>query len=123
MAIEMIFICSEIVEFVCTSEVLVKLGGFMKRNHKKNGSHMGRMELKYCEHCGSLWVRLSGTETLYCEKCLPKVAELPPQKKNTGRLQLPVAKAALVERYQGDDEEFLEIDTDELEFEAAGGVA
>jgi hypothetical protein len=105
-------------------EVLVKLGGVMKRNHKKDSGHAVRMELKYCEHCGSLWMRVTGTEAVYCENCQPKVAELPPpQKKNPGRLQLPVAKTALVERYEGDAEELLEMDLDELEFEAAGGVA
>jgi hypothetical protein len=105
-------------------ELLVKSGAFMKRNHKKDSSHAVRMELKYCEHCGSLWLRPSGTEAIYCENCQPKVAELPaPQKKNPGRLQLPVAKTALVEEYQSDDEEFLELDLAELDLQAAGGVA
>ena len=96
----------------------------MKRNHKKGSSHAVRMELKYCEHCGSLWMRVSGTVTVYCENCQPKVAELPsPDKKNPGRLQLPVGKTALVGRYEDDEEELFEIDLEELDLEAAGGVA
>ena len=35
------------------------------------------MELKYCERCGALWVRLCGDEEVYCGSCRPLVAELP----------------------------------------------
>lgn len=94
----------------------------MKRNHN-NRKHAVRMELKYCEHCGSLWLRRSGSETVYCENCQPRVAELPPGNKKPGRIQLPIASPAVVERYTDGDQEFIEIDSDELEFEAAGGVA
>ena len=94
----------------------------MKRNHRKQADEM-RMELKYCEHCGSLWLRRSGTERVYCESCQPKVAELPPPKKSPGRVQLPVARTAVVERYGQHDSEFGEIDVEDLDFEAAGGVA
>jgi hypothetical protein len=96
----------------------------MKRNHKNNRKHAGRMELKYCEHCGSLWLRASGSGTVYCEKCQPKVAELPPPcKKNPGRIQLPLARHAVIERYGEADQKFLEIESDEFDLEAAGGVA
>jgi Zn-finger nucleic acid-binding protein len=92
----------------------------MRRNSRKENNAM-RMELKYCEHCGGLWLRPSGTEGVYCESCQPKIAELPPAKKSPGRVQLPVARRAEVERYS--KAESVEIDVDELEFEAAGGVA
>jgi hypothetical protein len=94
----------------------------MKRNRKNNSNNLTRMELKYCEHCGSLWLRPSGAETVYCDACQPKVAELPPTKKNPGRLLLPTAKTALIERYGDVDEEFIETDS-ELDFDAVGGVA
>jgi Zn-finger nucleic acid-binding protein len=92
------------------------------RNRKKENDAV-RVELKYCEHCGSLWLRPGGTELVYCESCQPKVAELPPPKKSPGRVQLPVAKRAVVERYSQQEQEFVEMDVDELDFEAVGGVA
>jgi Zn-finger nucleic acid-binding protein len=94
----------------------------MKRNHRKENDAV-RMELKYCERCGGLWLRTSGTEAVYCESCQGKIAELPPVKKSSGRVQLPVARRAVVERYSKPDPEFVEIEVDELDFEAAGGVA
>src|SRR5438445_54904 len=42
----------------------------MKSNH--GGKDSVRMELKYCEHCGGLWVREGGAG-VYCEKCRAKV--------------------------------------------------
>lgn len=77
-----------------------------------------RMELKYCERCGGLWVRESGAGTAYCEKCQPKVADLPIPKKKPGKLTLPVGPRAEVEGYG------VEISKDELrDLEAVGGVA
>jgi hypothetical protein len=88
----------------------------MKRSHK-NHNETTRMELKYCEHCGSLWLRESGAERVYCDQCLPEVKELPVPKKRPGRVMLPVGSSPLVEDYR------VESDTEEVEFEAAGGVA
>ena len=56
----------------------------MTRNHKENGNV--RMELKYCEHCGGLWVREGGGGA-YCEKCEEKVAG---QAFRLGHPQVPV---------------------------------
>ena len=55
----------------------------MKRNHggKKNSSV--RMELKYCEHCGGLWVR-EGGGGVYCDKCQGKISEMPIPKEEAG---------------------------------------
>lgn len=87
----------------------------MKSNH--GGKDSVRVELKYCEHCGGLWVREGGAG-VYCEKCQDKVADLPIPKKKSGRVVLPVAKNPVV----GDrgPEPPMENDYD---FEAAGGVA
>lgn len=92
----------------------------MKRDLRKENDAV-RMELKYCEHCGGLWLRPSGTEAVYCESCQPKVAELPPAKKSPRRVQLPVARRAMVERYSKPDPEFVEIDEHEPGLEEAGG--
>lgn len=84
----------------------------MKRHCDENGKEMVRVELKYCERCGGLWVRECGTG-VYCESCQRSVNELPIPKKKPQRVTLPVQRKTLVERYV----------KDELEFEAAGGVA
>jgi hypothetical protein len=36
-----------------------------------------RMELKYCERCGGLWLRPAGSGSSYCESCAAAMAELP----------------------------------------------
>jgi hypothetical protein len=69
-----------------------------------------RVELKYCERCGGLWVRERGTGDVYCGKCQGKVAELPIPKKKPGRIILPVGTPTVV-KAEADD------------FETAGGVA
>ena len=37
----------------------------------------GRVELKYCERCGSLWLRQSGMREAYCGQCQSQMRELP----------------------------------------------
>lgn len=88
----------------------------MKRNHKREKGEV-RVELKYCEHCGGLWVRERGGGEVYCEKCRPKVADLPVAKKKPGKVALPVRPRIVVEEYKS------EIDEEMNDFEAAGGVA
>jgi len=92
----------------------------MKRNdgNKKNEV---RVELKFCEHCGSLWVRECGGGVVYCENCQPKVADLPVPKKRPGRLRLPVGPRTLVEDMAEETER--EIGDGETGLEAVGGVA
>ncbi len=84
----------------------------------KKGEKARRVELKYCEHCGGLWIREGGAG-VYCGKCQPKVDDLPiPRKKRVGKICLPVGPKTVVgevrpvERYE-----------DGEELEAAGGVA
>lgn len=88
----------------------------MKSHHSDREIRSTRMELKYCEHCGGLWVREGGAG-VYCEKCQPKVTDLPaPKTKPGSKVILPVAKRTVIE-----DQE-LPVRNEE-EFEAAGGVA
>jgi len=90
----------------------------MSSNHENGRKGAVGVELKYCEHCGGLFVREKGEGLVYCEKCQPKVADLPiPKKKNPGRLQLPVRRRTLVEKYRVD------VDDDANDLEAVGGVA
>ena len=44
-------------------------------------SHFPKMELKYCERCGGLWIRPLGGEEVYCGKCAKAIEELPPVKR------------------------------------------
>jgi ribosomal protein L37AE/L43A len=97
----------------------------MKGKREVSGDDMVRMELKYCEHCGGLWLRRSGVGTVYCEKCKSKVAELPAPKKKPGRIFLPVQRTSVIEGFEHEIEEneMHEIDADDLDFEAAAGGA
>jgi len=38
-----------------------------------------RVELKYCERCGGLWLRAAGMAIAYCPPCSREIAELPPR--------------------------------------------
>jgi hypothetical protein len=73
-------------------------GGVMRPKSEGEGTEVG-MELKYCEHCGGLWVRERGTGIVYCDKCQSKVADLPAPRKRRGRLILPVRPHTAVEGY------------------------
>jgi len=90
----------------------------MSRSDKNGKKGPVSVELKYCEHCGGLFVREKSVGALYCEMCKPKVADLPiPKRKNPGRLQLPVGRRAEVEKHR------TERDCDTNDLEAAWGVA
>ena len=89
----------------------------MRSDHNGEGNVVG-VELKYCEHCGGLWVRECGAGTVYCERCQPKVADLPAAKAKSRRPELPVRPHTAVEDYE------FEIDGEDFrDLEAAGGVA
>jgi hypothetical protein len=87
-----------------------------------------RMELKYCERCGGLWLRECGTGVVYCEQCQVKVEDLPaPRKKPAGRVNLPVRPSTVMREDfgfdPGDEFEFEDAEFDDIEFDAMGGVA
>ncbi len=89
----------------------------MRGSHTNRNNGEVRVELKYCEHCGGLWVREGGAG-VYCEKCQPKVADLPIPRKKPGRAILPVRTRTVV-----DDFGFGVADELPSDLEAAGGVA
>jgi hypothetical protein len=37
----------------------------------------GRVEMKYCERCGALWLRVIGSRNVYCCRCEHQMRELP----------------------------------------------
>lgn len=48
------------------------------------------LELKYCERCGSLWLRLQGDSEVYCTSCRTRMAELPrPSREPGSKPRLP----------------------------------
>jgi hypothetical protein len=91
------------------------------------------VELKYCEHCGGLWVRERGAGVVYCDRCRDKVDDLPALKKRPGRITLPGGPpASLAERYgaerHGTESRRREVsqsavDSDSDDLQAMGGVA
>jgi len=91
----------------------------MRHEAEGEGNEVG-MELKYCEHCGGLWIRERGAGIVYCDKCQSKVADLPAPKKRKGRLILPVRPHTVVERYEFEGKDAPDIDAQNFE---AGGAA
>ena len=81
------------------------------------------VELKYCEHCGGLWVRERGAG-VYCGRCQSKVADLPLPIQRPRRLNLPVRAPTVVEGYDPhrDVEDSSDVDA-AGDMEAVGGVA
>lgn len=92
----------------------------MKSDPKDGGNEPVHMELKYCEHCGGLWIRERGAGNVYCDHCQSKVADLPAPKMKPGRLTLPVRPHTAVEDYEV---EIYDDDDDHMDFEAAAGGA
>ncbi len=44
---------------------------------KESESRIWRLELKYCERCGALWLRRAGGEDSYCKGCFVEMERLP----------------------------------------------
>jgi hypothetical protein len=43
----------------------------------ENDPELIHLELKYCERCGGLWLRLYGTDEVYCGVCRAETTNLP----------------------------------------------
>jgi hypothetical protein len=52
--------------------------------------HSPKLELKYCERCGGLWLRPQGGEEVYCARCVQVIHELPAVKPR-GAMRDPAA--------------------------------
>jgi hypothetical protein len=53
------------------------------------GFEVIQLELKYCERCGGLWLRLRDVEGVYCAVCVLEVLELPAPRRSASRPRLP----------------------------------
>ncbi len=49
-----------------------------------------QLELKYCEYCGSLWLRPRGETEVYCAGCISYVAHCAQQRGRHGKVRLPI---------------------------------
>jgi len=45
-------------------------------NAKFKSAQMHNMELKYCERCGNIWLRISGSQRTRCAPCANAEASL-----------------------------------------------
>ena len=52
-----------------------------------------KIELKYCERCGGLWLRRAGDPEPYCAACAPDMHQMVAPTKPMGRARLPRATA------------------------------
>jgi hypothetical protein len=48
-----------------------------------------RLELKYCERCGGLWLRQRGTGRVYCAACTTEISDFPLYRRRIARTRLP----------------------------------
>lgn len=60
-----------------------------------------RLELKYCERCGGLWLRERGTGRVYCPACTTEVPNFPFCGRKISRPRLSTNRKLEVERRDG----------------------
>lgn len=48
-----------------------------------------QLELKYCERCGALWLRIRGGQDIYCAPCDLEMLNLPSPRNVPSRPRLP----------------------------------
>lgn len=48
-----------------------------------------QLQLKYCERCGALWLRLRGAQQVFCAPCELEVMDLPAPRNIISRPRLP----------------------------------
>ena len=51
---------------------------------ENEGLEIVRLELKYCERCGGLWMRTMGSEDVYCPVCAVEMSGLPAVRRRKG---------------------------------------
>jgi uncharacterized Zn finger protein (UPF0148 family) len=50
------------------------------------GLEIIRLELKYCERCGGLWMRARGSGDVYCPSCAVEMLDLPTRRRKKPHL-------------------------------------
>jgi hypothetical protein len=85
---------------------------------RKSSANELQFELKYCERCGGLWLRPVGSGQIYCVGCGREMAKMPPASQKRGGAMLPRGP-----NWGVGDGEFEEDEYNDLDLDAAGGVA
>jgi len=49
-----------------------------------------QLELKYCERCGGLWLRVKGKQEPYCSSCAAALSDVAISRKSKRSPRLPV---------------------------------
>jgi hypothetical protein len=49
-----------------------------------------QLELKYCERCGGLWLRVRGEQGPYCSSCAPAMSGIAIMRKSKRPPRLPI---------------------------------
>jgi hypothetical protein len=60
-----------------------------------------QLELKYCERCGALWMRILGSQDVYCPACVAPMLELPGVRRRKTGVRLPVNDKAEINSQPG----------------------
>lgn len=60
-----------------------------------------KLELKYCERCGGLWLRPQDSEAIYCARCAEAIADLPPASRQGGPGAMQAAHSCLIALFLG----------------------
>jgi len=55
-----------------------------------------KLELKYCERCGGIWLRPHGSDTVYCAACAEDIRQLPPSRGGDPSGTLQAAYGAII---------------------------
>jgi hypothetical protein len=91
----------------------------VRENRPADGSTNAlRLELKYCERCGGLWLRPTGGGQVYCAACGRAMAELPPA--STEREGVRRGRRS---RWNNDGDFDSWREDEGIDVDAAGGVA
>jgi hypothetical protein len=53
------------------------------------GFEVIHLELKYCERCGGLWLRMLDVPDVYCALCVVEMLELPAPRRVSTKPRLP----------------------------------
>jgi len=65
------------------------------------GLEVVHLELKYCELCGGLWLRLQGTAQVLCEACRNEKTDFPVVRRKPGRPRLLVQTTRAIDGVGG----------------------
>ena len=60
-----------------------------------------RLDLKYCERCGGLWLRERGTGRVYCAACTSEITDFPLYGRRISRPRLAVNTNLEIESRDG----------------------